>query len=99
MLVHRYRRSQTPDQDYDISIYVVAKRNPRNEQPTKDIQLVRYAVGEKWPGSPFTVKDPRNGYELRLSAYGPFLCIAEVQFKDGSKCSLERFVDFEMAAG
>lgn len=99
MLVHRYRASDAPDQKYDISVYLVEKerKNRREAYDRKEIEYVRYAVGEMWLGSPFTVADPENGFELKLSAYGPFLCIAEVHFTDGSTCRLERFVDFEMA--
>jgi hypothetical protein len=75
------------------------KATKRAEDVVKAVECVRYAVGEMWPGSPFTVTDQRNGFELRLSAYGPFLCMAEVHFKDGSACLLERFIDFEMAVG
>lgn len=97
MLVHRYRESQTPDQEYDISVYLILKKSNQEPGLEKKIEFVRYAVGEMWRGSPFTVTDPRNGFELRLSAYGPFICIAEVHFADGSTCQLERFIDFEMA--
>jgi hypothetical protein len=99
MLVHRYRASDTPNQEYDISIYLVEKKSKREPSITKGIEYVRYAVGEMWPGSPFIVGDPENGFELRLSAYGAFLCIAEVHFADGEVCHLERFIDFEMAMG
>jgi 3',5'-cyclic AMP phosphodiesterase CpdA len=99
MLVHRYRASDAPDQEYDISVYLIEKKwkNRRKAYDKKEIDYVRYAVGEMWFGSPFTVSDPENGFELKLSAYGPFLCIAEVHFTDGSICRLERFIDFEMA--
>lgn len=99
MLVHRYRASDAPEQEYDISVYLVEK-TWKTKSPTytpKQIDYVRYAVGEMWFGSPFTVTDADNGFELDLSAYGPFLCIAEVYFKDGGTCRLERFIDFEMA--
>ena len=99
MLVHRYRASDAPDQEYDISVYLVEKKSLKQVFNSKEVKYVRYAVGEFWPGSPFTVGDPENGFELKLSAYGPFLCIAEVHFKDGSVCRLERFIDFEMAGG
>lgn len=100
MLVHRYRASDIQDQDYDISVYLVEKKwKDKNDAWTsKEVECVRYAVGEMWPGSPFIVVDPENGFELKLSAYGPFLCIAEIHFKDGCSCRLERFIDFEMAS-
>ena len=97
MLVHRYRASNAPDQEYDISVYLVEKESKTEKFKRKAVAFVSYAVGELWRGSPFTVTDPKNGFELKLSAYGPFLCIAEVHFRDGSTCRLERFIDFEMA--
>ncbi len=99
MLVHRYRASNAPDQEYDISLYVIEKKRKTEEFAKKTVVFVRYAVGDMWRGSPYTVDDPQNGFELRLSAYGPFLCIAEVHFSDKSTCHLERFIDFEMANG
>lgn len=97
MLVHRYRSSDAPDQEYDISVYLIEKKSKKQEGKQREVEFVSYAVGEMWRGSPFTVTDPKNGFELKLSAFGPFLCIAEVHFRDGSKCRLERFIDFEMA--
>jgi len=99
MLVHRYRASDAPDQEYDVSVYLVEKKSEMEVFSRKEVEYVRYAVGQFWSGSPFTVADPENGFELKLSAYGPFLCIAEVSFMDGSKCRLERYIDFEMAGG
>jgi len=94
MLVHRYRRSPEPEQLFDISIYL-APHKKRGER--KQVQAVTYDVGRLWPGSPFRIEDPGNGFELRLSAYGPFLCLASVEFQDGSTCALQRYVDFEMS--
>ncbi|MDP3442313.1 MAG: hypothetical protein Q8T08_05570, partial [Ignavibacteria bacterium] len=97
MLVHRYSASVLQDQEYDISIYLVEKSLRNNQQKIKEINFVSYAVGDMWSGSPFSITSQENGFELKLSAYGPFLCIANVHFKDGSNCTLERFIDFEMA--
>jgi hypothetical protein len=33
---------------------------------------------------------------VRLSAYGPFLCICRVTFDDGERVVLYRYIDFEM---
>jgi|GEM_PF-4063505 len=100
MIVHRYRSSNEPDQNYDISIYLIKKKfkkeNKMLEIKHKEVEFVIYAVGELWSGSPFKVTNPKNGFELKLSAYGPFLCVAEVHFQDNSTCRLERFIDFEM---
>jgi 3',5'-cyclic AMP phosphodiesterase CpdA len=99
MLVHRYRASAAVDQEFDVSVYLVEKKSDADGFDRKEVEYVRYAVGQFWSGSPFTVTDPENGFELKLSAYGAFLCIAEVSFTDGTKCRLERFIDFEMAGG
>jgi len=95
MLVHRYRRSRDPDQLFDISIYLTTHKKAVGSR--KEVRAVKYDVGQMWPGSPFRIVDPKNGFELRLSAYGPFLCLASVEFEDGTSCSLERYVDFEMS--
>ena len=95
MLVHRYRRSREPDQLFDISVYLTAHK--KADGGRKEVRTVTYDVGQLWPGSPFLVEDPKNGFELRLSAYEPFLCLASIEFKDGTGCSLERYVDFEMS--
>lgn len=95
MLVHRYRKSQSSIQDYDISIYL--KQHSTQKHKTRKISFVLYSVGEMWPGSPFKIADPKNGFELRLSAYGSFICIAEIQFSDSSSCKIERYIDFEMS--
>jgi hypothetical protein len=95
MIVHRYRPSDMPDQTYDISISMY--RHPSNVRRSKSLVAVRYAVGDKWAGSPFIVEDSTSNFELRLSAYGSFLCIAELRFDDGSSAILDRYIDFEMS--
>jgi 3',5'-cyclic AMP phosphodiesterase CpdA len=69
MLVHRYRRSREPNQLFDISVHLTAHK--KAESGRKKVRAVTYDVGQMWPGSPFLIEDPKNGFELRLSAYGP----------------------------
>ncbi len=99
MLVHRSRKSASPEQKADISIYIVQHKQDDkqgNLPANRKIRQVLYAVGPKWPGSPFISQNAENGFELRLSAYNPFLCVALIEFNDGSVQQLERYIDFEM---
>lgn len=39
--------------------------------------------------------DPRDNFRLEVSAYGPMLCLARVNFDDGKQpVDLERYIDY-----
>ncbi len=104
MLTHRIRPSKVKGQEFDISIYLTKKITERVDQHSRyelvDIEKVEYYLGrffgDKPHGSKFVVRNAKDGFAITTSSYGPPLCIAHVTFKDGHRCELRRYLDFEM---
>jgi hypothetical protein len=92
MLVHRLFRSDTDGQHYDILIYLI----PHKGASLVEVTRVEYFLGRFWGNQIFTATDRSHGFALLASAYGPFLCTAEVFFNDGTSHTLSRYIDFEM---
>jgi pYEATS domain-containing protein involved in immunity len=93
-MVHRLAPSKRPNQLYDILIYLV----PHKAATLAGIQTVEYYFGPHWNDMTFTSTDRANGFSISTSAYGPFVCTAELHFTDGTTTTIWRYVDFEMGA-
>jgi hypothetical protein len=91
-LVHTVTLSQNPKQLYDIRIYLV----PHKEATLTGIQRIEYYFGEHWHNRIFVSTNRPSGFMISTSAYGPFVCTAEVYFTDGKTSMLWRYIDFEM---
>jgi hypothetical protein len=91
-LVHRLYPSTDPKELYDIEIYLI----PHKSNSLIPIQRVEYYFGKFWPNRIFVSTDRSTGFRVSTSAYGPFVCTAEVHFTDGDKVMLSRYIDFEM---
>lgn len=96
MLVHRVAPSEQPGQLYDILIYLVP--HPTSEATLAAVKRVEYYFGKSWGGNIFASDDRAHGFAITTSAYGPFMCTAEIHFSDGQKVMVSRYVDFEMGA-
>lgn len=95
MLVHKLFPSTEPGELYDILIYVLPARGAN----LSVVDRVEYFFGGfGWNNKVFTVRDRSRGFPILTSAYGPFLCTAEVFFTDGGSRMLHRFIDFEMGS-
>jgi hypothetical protein len=57
---------------------------------------LEYQLGPKFFAAPVEKTNPMDGFSLRVSAWGPFLCVARVTLDDGTALVLERYVDFDM---
>jgi hypothetical protein len=93
-LVHKIAPSIHPDQLYDILVYVV----PHFDGTLISVQRVEYYFGRSWDSSIFTSIDRARNFAVATSAYGPFICTAEIYFTDGEVATIGRFIDFEMGA-
>jgi hypothetical protein len=102
-LTHVWRPSKTRRQDADISIRLVEHRrqvDPEGPRPLTDrlVEKVEYHLGDKWfEGGSVIKTNAAEGFRLDISAYGPTLCLARVQFKDGTSIVLRRWLDFSIA--
>ena len=91
-LVHRLAPSKKPNQLYDILIYLI----PHNDATLGCIQKVDYYFGHHWNNRIFTSIDRAKGFAISTSAFGSFLCTAEIHFTDGKTEMIWRYIDFEM---
>ena len=91
-LVHTISPSLDPDELYDIQIYLV----PHKSATLAYVQSVEYYFGKYWHNRIFIATNRSTGFLVSTSAYGPFVCTAEIQFTDGEFAMLSRYIDFEM---
>jgi hypothetical protein len=101
MLSHKIRPSTLKGQEYDLSVFLVRKtRHGASTAQFSDVQSVEYYLGDFFGegkfGSKFIVKDSKDGFAMKTSAYGPPLCKATINFNDGKSAVVSRFLDFEM---
>lgn len=92
-LVHEWRPSSIPGQKVDIVIFL----NQHGQGPISHgtVASVTYQLGNKFMSAPRRKTNSQDRFALRVSAYGPMLCIARVEFSNGSSpLMLERYIDF-----
>ena len=91
-LTHVIRPSSRPGQTFDVFIYLIR----HDSHDFSDVLLAEFFLGKYWANKVFPAVE-RNGFiGISTSAYGTFLCVCRVTFKDGTHVDLERYIDFEM---
>jgi hypothetical protein len=93
-LVHRLAPSKHKGMLYDIEIYLA----PHKEATLASVARVDYYFGRNWGNQIFSSTDRARSFAISTSAYGPFMCTAELLFTDGESVIIGRYVDFEMGA-
>jgi hypothetical protein len=59
------------------------------------VKTVEYHLGPKFSNRTIVQTNGEESFRLEVSAYGPMLCLARVNFEDGSPTvDLERYIDF-----
>jgi len=91
-LVHKIGPSKHKGQLYDIQLYLV----PHKGANLAGIAKVEYYFGKYWGNQIFVSIDRARSFAISTSAYGPFVCTAELFFSDGERVFVSRYVDFEM---
>jgi len=92
LIVHRLAPSKHKGMLYDIEIYLV----PHKDSTLASVAKVDYYFGRNWGNQIFSSTDRARGFAISTSAYGPFMCTAELFFTDGESVIIGRYVDFEM---
>ena len=104
MLVHTIRPTDPPDwvgtdRVFDVSIFL----HPHKEYGRlNDVKSVTYYLGQYWGskpyGSKFKIANGNDQFALTATAYGSFLCVAQIEFHNGlDKATIYRYIDTEMA--
>jgi hypothetical protein len=90
-LTHVAHPSAKPGQEVDVFIYLIRHKS----EDYSDVSEAEFFLGPYWGNKVFTATE-RNGFiGIATAAYGTFLCVCRVTFKDGSQIYLERYIDFE----
>ena len=76
---------------FDVSVYIAPHRNLGK---LNDVSQVRYYFGHKWGkgkyGSMYVVESANDNFALTAKMYGACMCIAVIEFHDGSKCETSK---------
>lgn len=91
-LAHAITPSKVKGQKLDVFIYLI--RGGFEDIP--DVDSAEFFLGYYWNDQIFNVKNEGGYIGISTSAYAPFLCTCRINFKDGSKAYLNRYIDFEM---
>jgi hypothetical protein len=92
-LVHTWRPSHTPGQVADIAISIYQ----HGDGPLSygKVENVEYHLGAKFFEDTVIKTNAKENFKLDVSAYGPMLCLARVNFNDGTyPLDLERYINF-----
>jgi Domain of unknown function (DUF4062)/prokaryotic YEATS domain len=90
-LTHVIEPSKKPNQEFDIFIYLIRHQS----EDLSNIRLAEFFLGKYWGNQVFPAVE-RNGFiGISTAAYGTFLCICKVTFRDGAQILLNRYIDFE----
>jgi hypothetical protein len=92
-LTHVIRPSSAAGQTFDIFIYLIR----HNSTDLSDISHAEFFLGPYWENKVFPAVQENGFIGISTSAYGTFLCVCRVTFRDGHHIFLERLIDFEAA--
>lgn len=90
-LTHVISPSTKPGQRFDVFIYLIRHK----VDGFSDVVVAEFFLGKYWDNRVFPAVEQNGFVGISTSAYGPFLCVCRVSFRDGSHLYLERYIDFE----
>jgi hypothetical protein len=90
-IAHLLSPSSTKGQLFDIHIYLV--RHVSND--FSDVAYADFFMGPHWNNEVFSVTEKDGFIGISTAAFGTFLCICRVHFKDGRHSDLYAYIDFE----
>lgn len=97
-LGHSWEPSELEGQIADIVIFLRQHdAGEGSDRPLSDgrVKSVEYHLGRKFFDHTVVVGRESPDFRLSISAYGPVLCLAQVNFDDGAlPVELERYIDF-----
>jgi hypothetical protein len=88
--VHILAPSRKARQKFDIFVFLKRHRGA----DLSDVKYAEFFFGPHWDNQVFRVENTGGYIGLQMSAYGEFLCVCRVTMLDGSKITLERYIDF-----
>lgn len=92
-LAHTWQPSSKPGQVADVVIYL--RQHGEGPMTRGIVKTVEYHLGPKFSNRTIVQTNEEESFRLEVSAYGPMVCLARVNFEDGSpSIDLERYIDF-----
>jgi hypothetical protein len=92
---HVIRPSSKPGQECDVFIYLIRHHSQSFPQDFSDVGFAEFFLGSAWENRVFPTVEENGFIGISTSAYGTFLCLCRVTFKDGRRAELHRYIDFE----
>ena len=91
-LAHCIKPSDRQGQKYDIYILLTRSKLLNLD----DVDYAEFFFGRYWGNQVFRINNNGGKVGISTAAYGPFLCVCRVTFKDGYQAYIDRFIDFAM---
>lgn len=91
-IAHVLEPSRKEGQKYDIFIYLIRHKS----KDYSDVEKAEFFFGHYWGNKIFVASKAGDYIGVRTSAYGPFLTLCRITFKDGTKVTINKYIDFEM---
>jgi len=91
-LTHFIRPSSRPGQQFDVFIYLIRHKS----EDFSDVLFAEFFLGPYWENKIFPAVEQNGFVGISTAAYGTFLCLCRVTFRDGAQIYLDRYIDFEM---
>jgi hypothetical protein len=98
-LAHILQPSKKPHQKFDIFIFLIRHEGVLKHEgidSSIEIDYAEFFLGKTWGNRVFKVQNEGGPIGLSTSAYGTFLVVCRLVFKDGYEVILDRYIDFEM---
>ncbi|MBD2757179.1 DUF4062 domain-containing protein [Spirosoma validum] len=90
-LTHSLQPSSVLGQRFDVFIYLIKHQS----EDLSEVLFAEFFMGPYWQNHIFK-STAHNGFiGIKTAAYGTFLCICRVTFRDGSIIYLNRYIDFQ----
>lgn len=98
-LAHVLTPSKSPLHKFDIFIFLIRHQGVlkhKGVDSSIDIDYAEFFLGETWGNQIFKSQNKGGRIGFSTSAYGTFLVLCRVVFKDGYEVIIDRYIDFEM---
>lgn len=89
-LVHSIAPSAESGQFFDIFVYLQRHKS----HDLDEVQYAEFFLGPYWDDQVFRIENDGHPMGITVSAYGEFLCVCRLVFKNGSNVLLDRYVNF-----
>ncbi len=91
-IAHILEPSRKDGQEYDIFIYLIRHKS----RDYSDVKKAEFFFGHYWGNKIYVGSKAEDYIGVRTSAYGPFLALCRITFKDGATVTINKYIDFEM---